>query len=360
MIIPDALLAAQQTISSLYFQALATSVGALDSFLRRLGLPDTNLGQLNISEFVGVGVEFGANGQLADDLALVVYTKSEIAGWEDNIAGFFPSLVPNVVVKWRRTGTFQPLAAAQPALVRPATPGMSIGPDALPALAGTLGAVVQNAAGLQFILSCNHVLAPDNRSEPGLKILQPSLVANPAGSLNNVIATMGTLDLFCQLQALPTVSNGDFAIAQITGPGVVQAATPPGMPRLASAQPLSPADFQQNHSNKKLFKYGGATQLTTGRLITLDADFTLLYEGFIAGFQQKYIVVSDDQRKPHFAEPGDSGSLVVTEDGFAVGLAFAIDQNVQGGPDTVGLDTVVCPLDQLFGQLGLSFVIPPE
>jgi hypothetical protein len=49
-----------------------------------------------------------------------------------------------------------------------------------------------------------------------------------------------------------------------------------------------------------------------------------------------------------FADDGDSGSLVVTDQGSAVGLVFAVN-------DT---DAVICPLDSLFSTLGLSFVLP--
>lgn len=64
-------------------------------------------------------------------------------------------------------------------------------------------------------------------------------------------------------------------------------------------------------------------------------------------FDNHFLVRSTDPGV-RFADSGDSGSLVVTEDGEALGLLF--------GKHDLG-EGIVCPIDQYFENLGLSFPV---
>src|SRR5581483_9814583 len=104
-------------------------------------------------------------------------------------------------------------------------------------------------------------------------------------------------------------------------------------------------------STKALFKAGRSTGVTEGKLKAPDTDFTMPFGNHMhvrCGFA-KQLLLNPKRTGERFADDGDSGALVVTSDGLAVGLIFATDDDG---------DTVVCPLDGLFSKLGLSFVLP--
>ncbi len=47
---------------------------------------------------------------------------------------------------------------------------------------GTLGALIQNSGGTQYLLSCNHVLARSDQATTGEMIIQPGLIDNSSGA----------------------------------------------------------------------------------------------------------------------------------------------------------------------------------
>jgi len=123
------------------------------------------------------------------------------------------------------------------------------------------------------------------------------------------------------------------------------------MQPLTSPKPLPLSEFIADHDERILIKAGRQTGVTMGKLRTPSADFTMTYgeemRSIRCAFTEELLVDATEPGKK-FADDGDSGSLVVTEEGNAVGLVFAINDS----------DAVICPLDKLFSELGLSFVLP--
>ena len=85
---------------------------------------------------------------------------------------------------------------------------------------GTLGALLQDAGGNQFVLSNNHVLARSDQSLPGETVIQPGLIDNgctPYG-VGPGTTPVATLSGYPALSS--TMTNVDAAIARVT-PGAV-------------------------------------------------------------------------------------------------------------------------------------------
>jgi hypothetical protein len=81
---------------------------------------------------------------------------------------------------------------------------------------GTLGALVQNSGGTQYILSCNHVLARSDQAAVGEAIVQPGLIdenCTPYGQAGAAVTPVGVLTTWLPLSASTT--NVDAAIAAV-------------------------------------------------------------------------------------------------------------------------------------------------
>lgn len=193
------------------------------------------------------------------------------------------------------------------------------------------------------ILSNNHVIA---LNRVGGRIAQPGCLDDSAAAAANVIATVqDPLPAICQLGG--NLNPGDFALALVGNNTLVSAATPPEMVALKDRKPLDPALA----GLKKVRKAGRRTGVTHGIVRGPAINLSLEYEEMNAQFkfQDQLLVQSTEPGKP-FADESDSGSLVVTEDGQAIGLVFAAAGNTG--------DAIVCPLKQMFDLLGISFVLP--
>jgi hypothetical protein len=92
---------------------------------------------------------------------------------------------------------------------------------------------------------------------------------------------------------------------------------------------------------QRVEKYGRSTELTTGRVIALDATVMVDYGGGqIAQFVHQIVIGGGG-----FAKAGDSGSLVVSQDGLhPVGLLFA-------GTHTV---TIANPISDVLTAFGVT------
>ena len=80
---------------------------------------------------------------------------------------------------------------------------------------GTLGSLIQNSSGTQYLLSCNHVLARSDQASTGEMIIQPGLIDNnctPNGEGSGT-TPVGVLTAWLPLSSSST--NVDAAIAQV-------------------------------------------------------------------------------------------------------------------------------------------------
>ncbi|NBJ14653.1 MAG: hypothetical protein FNP40_03595 [Dehalobacter sp. 4CP] len=295
---------------------------------------------LSLNNVVGIGYGLKeVKGKLTDQKAIVVMVSRKVTQTElirrhvvlKSIEGFVTDVIEVGKVSAHRIQEEGPIREAEDNVSRksswrPGPGGVSIGHYKI--TAGTLGVVVyDNFTGKKLILSNNHVLAnstngKDKRAKKGDPILQPGPL-DGGTKRNDKIAKL--------YRYVPLKDNGfnvvDAAVAkplrqglvvpEILGIGTVQGKTLPQLGMLVK-------------------KSGRTTGLTSGIVQVIDAIIDVDYDGRILKFKNQIMVTAFDQG-------GDSGSLVLNEFNWAVGLLFA-------GSDTF---TFVNPIDPVLDLLGV-------
>src|SRR5215813_5237624 len=164
----------------------------------------------------------------------------------------------------------------------------------------TLGSLVQDASGTQFILSANHVLGLSGRATVGDDISQPGLVDNNC-QVSTVVAD------FTVAPALS--SNVDAAIAQL------RAALMDGTGFIEDIGTISSV-VKAPTVGLSVAKSGRTTGFTTGAVSSISTTVTVGYPRSCGGtggpthtFTNQVVINSTT-----FSAGGDSGSLIVTND----------------------------------------------
>lgn len=207
-----------------------------------------------------------------------------------------------------------------------------------------MGALVRkNGQSGMYVLSNNHVLAACNHVPVGMPILAPSTIDGRQGMAPREVCQHAEI---CELRSgVPTLVEPvreDAALARVANPDVVsswQGGEDDGYDTPTSV--VSPA------SGMRVKKAGRSTGLTTGTVEALLNPFPLPYQAryfkATVWFQDVWTVRGDAGES--FAIPGDSGSLVVTEDGTAaVGLIFAVGPKSEYG--------IMVPMPHISGLFG--------
>ena len=257
-----------------------------------------------------------------------------------------PPAVDGIPVATEVTGLF--MALSDPTTKqRPAPLGFSVGHPAI--TAGTLGARVVNPAGVVHILSNNHVLANSNGAIVGDATLQP-------GTFDGGTAAdqIGTLAAFRAIVFSSTASNTmDAAIAQVDGSDI-GFGTPaddgygvPGSTIFGDANGDGLFDDKNALLGLAVQKYGRTTKLTKGTITGINGTLTVCYEVLFIFCTKSARFVDQIIIEPGgFSGGGDSGSLIVTDDGSKspVALLFA-------GSST---QTIANRLDLVLDYFGVS------
>jgi len=197
------------------------------------------------------------------------------------------------------------------ARVRPAVGGISVGHPMI--TAGTLGAIV-SIDGKPFIISNNHVIAAVNRARIGDPIIQPGR-ADGGRVPDDVI---GKLSGFCEIKIIPFENRIDFAYAE-ADPRLVENLIFQTRPGVREVPPkIYLADLRPKLA---VFKSGRTTGITRGEVLYTDAEIIFFFP--LVGPVVFVDLVAVRPIDPVFGARGDSGSLVLTPDGKAVGLLFA-------------------------------------
>lgn len=268
-------------------QAMAVQEANADALLRR-------------SDVVGVAVGLQERGQPT----IRLYVTS------DSAAGL-PAELDGIPVQTVVTGMFYAYQTTD--RHRPAPIGVSVGhPDIT---AGTIGARVLDNQGNVYALSNNHVLANSNDAQIGDSALQPG----PYDGGTDPADKIGELYDF-----EPILFNGsnnimDAAIASSTTANLDNATLPEGygVPGTTVVNPTIGLDVQ---------KCGRTTGCTAGDIAEINATVEVCYASQgpfctqIARFVDQFTITPGA-----FSAGGDSGSLIVTDDGSnnPVGLLFA-------------------------------------
>jgi hypothetical protein len=234
---------------------------------------------------------------------------------------------------------------------------------------GTLGSLIKDSSGKQYILSNNHVLARSDQASVGETIVQPALIddnCNPYGNTGAALSAVGALSGFLPLKSATT--NTDAAIAAVNSGavdtsgailelGALQsgslAAAPPGISctNVSSGISCSPGKGEKAALNTVVAKSGRTTGLTCASVSTISLNVMVDYYTDCAESNHYLTKTFTNQiaiRGNQFSDAGDSGSLVVdSANGEPVGLFFS------GGVDTSGVSIgVASPAQDVLSELG--------
>lgn len=209
---------------------------------------------------------------------------------------------------------------------RPVLCGSSIGNIAI--TAGTCGCVVTKA-GKKLWLSNAHVFCEDPRkdvSKQERRVSQPGKYDNPNWE-NNLV---GNLVSHVVIQP-DKINFVDCAICEpysdnLVDPNILEIGIPVGV--------TTPT------VNMEVIKSGRTSGLSKGKVISLNATIRVSYGEFTATFTEQIISTS-------ISSPGDSGSVVLTNDKNVVGLLFA-------GSDT---NTIINPIANVLKPLGIQLYL---
>ena len=230
---------------------------------------------------------------------------------------------------------------------------------------GTLGALVEDTAHNQYILSNNHVLAESDQAMTGDTIDQPGLIDNgcvPLSHVGSMLRPVGALKYFVPLASSRT--NVDAALAAvITGAvdrtgSILQLETPKAnnSAPLGAAPPMAGAGEALTASNLgaiELAKSSRTTGLTCSTVETVGLTVRIDYFKDCAETQPWYSKTYTGQigiGGDRFSDSGDSGALIVdAANAQPVGLFFA------GGTDGDGSGlSVANPIGDVLQELGVE------
>jgi len=201
--------------------------------------------------------------------------------------------------------------------------------------AATLGCRVKDSNGNVYALSCNHVYALNNDGQIGVTpASQPSTL--DIGCKIVPDNDIGTLFNFVKINFSGDRNTVDGAIVKTTT-ALVGKATPSD----GYGAPMSSTVAAK--LGQKVQKYGRTTGYTTGTVNGVNVTIYVGYDSGNALFSGQ-IEVQGTGGAPSLGQPGDSGSLVVDDQGRPVGLLFA------GG----GGMTFCNPIDSVLKSLGVT------
>ncbi len=224
---------------------------------------------------------------------------------------------------------------------------------------GTLGSLIQDSSGRQYLLSNNHVLARSDHASVGDAIVQPGLIDNnctPNGEGPGTVP-VGSLTGWLPLNSNQT--NADAAIAQVASRSVdaagnilelgarqadgMLAAAPPGISSSGGKGEAASLDL-------RVAKSGRTTGLTCGGVSAVSVDISVDYfrdcaetRPYLTKTFTNQVAISGNR----FSDSGDSGALVVdASNAEPIGLFFA------GGTDVSGVGQGVAnPVGDVLSEL---------
>ena len=251
-----------------------------------------------------------------------------------------------VLVFWGATLGFAANTAQQKAPIKLGTSGSNVKDiNSSFCCTGTLGSLVKDKSGNQYILSNNHVLARANAAKVGETIMQRGYVDTvPVCSKTGTI-NVANLSKFVKLNFSGGNNTVDAAIAKVISGQVSSTGTILQIGTVSSTT-VNPS------VGLAVEKSGRTTSETKGKIASLNVTVTVSGYGpcgmgtNTAIFVKQFLINSTT-----FSAGGDSGSLIVTQPAKGkkpnpVGLLFA-------GSST---STVGNPINSVLSALGVSFV----
>lgn len=252
---------------------------------------------LSKANVVGVGVGFKVtNGFETCEKCIKVLVTSKVPAYTLNPNDLVPLNYRGIKTDVVQSGAFSICRLNKH--IRPVLGGYSIGPATQPA-GGSMGCVVTDNHS-NFILSCNHVMAYNNKLPLGTAILQPAVVEGGKYPKDVVAA----LSEYVPLKPGTNLNITDCAIARIQNTKNVS-------PDIALIGKLS--GVAEPVLGEKVEKAGLTTELTKGKVTTLSTTVSVMIDGLETTFWDQIITTKMSQR-------GDSGSVLVNYHNYAMGL----------------------------------------
>ncbi|MFZ3382436.1 MAG: hypothetical protein WA144_00780 [Candidatus Methanoperedens sp.] len=200
---------------------------------------------------------------------------------------------------------------------------------------GTLGSLVQDASGNQYILSNNHVLARENKAPIGEDIIQPGLIDQGCyKDANDVVADLTAFKPFL----FKGTNYVDAAIAKVRVNKVDTSGFILGIGTVNKDIISDPV------VGMGVKKSGRTTGLTKGSISAVHVTVSVKYSTRTAKFADQILITPGV-----FSDGGDSGSLIVEDvdsNPRPVGLLFA-------GSST---STVANPISYVLSSFDVSMV----
>lgn len=263
---------------------------------------------------------------------------------QDIIPPFFEGLLTDVV----NVGEIRALGTDK---MRPAKGGCSIGHKDI--TAGTFGMTVKKK-GVRCILSNAHVLADTNEGKIGDAILQPGkhdggTLADTIGYLYETVPINMTTSECPVAKVIVLILNG---VAKLLGRQTRLKTVSQAINRVdcALAVPIEDSDisdeiidigvpvgFAEAYVGMAVKKSGRTTDLTHGAVLMTEVETMVNYGSGTAFFE-------DQIAFPAMSEPGDSGSVILSDYNEAISLLFAgsdqitIGNRIQNVRTALGLD----------------------
>lgn len=227
---------------------------------------------------------------------------------------------------------------------------------------GTLGALLHDENGNQYILSNNHVLAESDQAKVGDAIVQPALIdqncdqtaGRPVASLRYVVPLA------------TTQTNVDAALAEVNsasvdpGGAILQLGTPgsganggiaAAAPAAGTGEALTPELLSPDAAPLLVAKSGRTTGLTCSTIDAIGLSIEVDYYKDCGETQPYYRKTFADQiaiAGNGFSDSGDSGALVVdAANAEPLGLYFA-----GGSDDHGGGMSIASPIQDVLAELG--------
>ncbi len=224
---------------------------------------------------------------------------------------------------------------------------------------GTLGALIQDEDGRQYLLSNNHVLARSDHATVGDAIVQPGLIDNNCTPNGEGGGTQPVASLTGWLPLNSKSTNADAAIAEVGShtvdpSGSVQELGARQADGTLAAAPLGTSSTDGKGETATLAmrvaKSGRTTGLTCGDVSAIDVDVLIDYYKDCAETQPYLTRTFTNQvgvSGNRLSDAGDSGAVLVDADSAEpVGLYFA------GGTDASGVGQGMAnPVNDVLSEL---------
>ncbi|MBH8563830.1 hypothetical protein I8748_16805 [Nostoc sp. CENA67] len=251
------------------------------------------------------------------------------------------------------TGPVYPQTLVKQHYKRPLCIGISISHSDPLAGTGTLGCFVRKRGESELlILSNNHVLANTNNAQIGDAIIQPAREDDGKEDTDQI----ASLKEFVPLKT-GEMNFIDAATATVKNTAVGQISELSGICSLKgfyNQQEFENVVDDDSHEFM-VAKVGRRTGLTWGQIIDYDMDYVPVpYNRELNNCIFNNLITIEGNGNKAFSRRGDSGSIIVDQDGYAIGLLFAGTD--MGGGNGCGI-TYAIPISEVLKELDLELAL---